>query len=274
MCVCVHMHHTYHPQVPPTTSSTQPATSEHPPALRNFVMRFFARGNVTEAEKDALKKLISDAKDKGELWTRDWDNTPLPTVNNIPKGTHIPTVTAMPTTRPQVTLRAQGPKGGPLGGAGSIGVVANVGVAAKVQGSKAPVAAAKQRAQQIAASLSAQVARKRQHLDLGEEGLQKKQQKRNKKHKQPQLRVQLTSSSDDDEQQVEETLDPKELERRRRRAGRFGDGATEDFATNKAKVKRAAVVDQARYGICVVYHQTFVCMYVTLLYHMMCFFPM
>lgn len=243
----------------PKPQPAKPASaSEHPPALRNFVMRFFARGNVTDSEKEALKKLISDAKDKGELWTRDWDNTPLPSVNNLKSGgaSKVPTVTPMPTTRPQVMLRAQGPKGGALGGSALL--------------------AAKQQAQQIAASLSAQVARKRQHIEV--EGvaqntqnkiaklqiaktqaaankLKQQLQAKNKWHagKTGKKYAASTSTSDEDDQQVaedEETLDPRELERRRRRAGRFGDGATEDFATNKAKARRAAVVDQARYGDC------------------------
>lgn len=219
-----------------------PANGEHPPALRNFVMRFFARGSVSvrnarctiaahqhpqEAEKDALRKLIADAKDKGELWSRDWDNTPLPTVNSVATAAAAPTITAMPAPRPAFTLRATGPKGGALGGG----------------------ALAKSKAQAAAAALSSQL--KRHRVDIGPQSPPLMSKKKAKKaaaalaKQQRLLQVAqakaLQHVSDD-----EAPVDQREVERRQRRAGRFGDGATEDFSSNRTKALRAAAVHEAR----------------------------
>ena len=73
------------PAAPPPSSVAPAGGSSHggwPPALRGWVERAFAAcGASAEARawvKAPLKAVIDDATQRGELWTRDWDATPLP----------------------------------------------------------------------------------------------------------------------------------------------------------------------------------------------------
>jgi hypothetical protein len=53
-----------------------------PPSLRAYVERAFAqcKGDGNRAQlQEALRRIITDAQAKGEMWTRSWDTTPLPT---------------------------------------------------------------------------------------------------------------------------------------------------------------------------------------------------
>lgn len=56
-------------------------TGKFPPAMCAYVERVFAQ-QVSPEKKAAmqaeLKAIIEDANAKGEMWTRDWDTTPLP----------------------------------------------------------------------------------------------------------------------------------------------------------------------------------------------------
>ncbi len=52
-----------------------------PQSLRSWVERAFKAAKEDPnrvALQEALKQIISDAQAKGEVWTRDWDNVPLP----------------------------------------------------------------------------------------------------------------------------------------------------------------------------------------------------
>lgn len=67
------------PKTPPTPPG--PGGKEPwPQSLRDWVRRAFDNCQDTskEALHETLKKVITDAQEKGELWSRDWANAPLP----------------------------------------------------------------------------------------------------------------------------------------------------------------------------------------------------
>lgn len=67
------------PKTPPTPGG--PGGKEPwPQSLRDWVRRAFDNCQDTSKEvlHETLKKIITDAQEKGELWSRDWANVPLP----------------------------------------------------------------------------------------------------------------------------------------------------------------------------------------------------
>jgi len=72
-------------KAPPSApkSAEKPGASQWPSSLKAFVERAFAAAKGPEGKAELqgrLKELIGGAQRRGELWSIDWENQPLPTL--------------------------------------------------------------------------------------------------------------------------------------------------------------------------------------------------
>ena len=77
-----------HAKTPAPQNAGAPVTSNQwPPGLKSYVERCFK--NVSQLQRanlqKALKIVIADAQNVGELWSRDWDTLPLPDLHSSPE---------------------------------------------------------------------------------------------------------------------------------------------------------------------------------------------